>query len=83
MSLTQDQLALEQSRSVAQANNPTFGSFLRPSVAPHVNSLQQTDEAVALSLCDGFGCLAMVLQRIRAKLAKYIAVEDDEVARVI
>ena len=78
-SLTQDQLALEQSRSIAQANNPTSGSFLRPSsVAPHVNSLQQNDEAIALSLCDGIGCLAMVLQRIRAKLTKYIAVENDD-----
>ena len=70
-SLAAEQHALIQSRSMSQSNNPNSASNLRP------------DTKISLSLCDGIGCLWMVMQRIRADITWAVAVENDEIARII
>jgi hypothetical protein len=55
---------------MSQSNNTNSGSNLRSS-------------KISISLCDGFGCLWMVMQRILANITWAIAVENDEVARVM
>ena len=44
---------------------------------------QQQQQSIALSLCDGMGCLALALKGINARVDRIIGVECDEVARVI
>ena len=96
MALTQDQLSVMQSRSMTQANNSNSGSFYINGLSQSasnsgsfcINGLSQSvhapaDASICLSLCDGIGCLAMVLQRIEAKVSRFIAVETEEDARSI
>ena len=85
--LSKSQLSVMQSRSMTQANNANSGSFY---CCPHNDVLSSveattspTDLGIALSLCDGIGCFTMVLQRIGAKLSRFIAVELEEDARII
>ena len=83
ISLTKAQFKLLQGTSMSQPNNADSGSNLWPSLAATTTDSLLKKEIIALSLCDGMGCLAIALQRIRAVITRYIGVENDEIARVI
>ena len=40
-------------------------------------------ESIVLGLCDGMGCALSALNAINAKFNRYIAVEEDEIAKIV
>ena len=77
--------AEEQSRSMAQANNPSPGSFLwyHGALLQCLAFQSVMHLSTVLSLCDGAGCADMALKKVDGSVGKYYAVEEDEVAKRI
>jgi hypothetical protein len=76
-------MCLLQQLQQQQPQGSTFAVFDVPVLAVSEGTSVINHGCVALSLCDGMGCLSLVLKKFKARPSRVICVESEEFARVI